>query len=60
MLNGLTIAFRIGAGVALVLSLVTRVGIGFVEFTHQDVVRHKLVQRIVAAYDAYAGSEERD
>jgi len=25
-------------------------GIGFVHFTHQDVVRHKLVQRIVEAY----------
>ena len=25
-------------------------GIGFVEFGHEDVVRHKLVQRIVEAY----------
>jgi phosphate starvation-inducible PhoH-like protein len=25
-------------------------GIAFVEFSHQDVVRHKLVQRIVEAY----------
>ena len=25
-------------------------GIAFVEFTHRDVVRHKLVQRIVEAY----------
>ena len=29
-------------------------GIGFVEFSHQDVVRHKLVQRIVEAYKQHA------
>jgi phosphate starvation-inducible protein PhoH and related proteins len=29
-------------------------GVGFVEFTHQDVVRHKLVQRIVEAYKQHA------
>jgi phosphate starvation-inducible protein PhoH and related proteins len=29
-------------------------GIGFVRFTHQDVVRHKLVQRIVEAYKQHA------
>jgi len=29
-------------------------GIAFVEFTHQDVVRHKLVQRIVEAYKLHA------
>jgi phosphate starvation-inducible PhoH-like protein len=29
-------------------------GIRFVRFGGEDVVRHKLVQRIVAAYDAYA------
>jgi phosphate starvation-inducible protein PhoH and related proteins len=29
-------------------------GIAFVEFTHQDVVRHKLVQRIVEAYKQHA------
>ena len=28
--------------------------IGFVEFSHQDVVRHKLVQRIVEAYKLHA------
>ena len=28
-------------------------GIGFVEFTHRDVVRHELVTRIVKAYDEY-------
>jgi phosphate starvation-inducible protein PhoH and related proteins len=29
-------------------------GIAFVEFGHQDVVRHKLVQRIVEAYKRHA------
>jgi phosphate starvation-inducible protein PhoH and related proteins len=29
-------------------------GIAFVEFTHEDVVRHKLVQRIVEAYKRHA------
>ena len=29
-------------------------GIAFVEFSHQDVVRHKLVQRIVEAYKQHA------
>jgi len=29
-------------------------GLAFVEFSHQDVVRHKLVQRIVEAYKAHA------
>ncbi len=28
--------------------------IGFVEFGHEDVVRHKLVQRIVEAYKRHA------
>ena len=31
-------------------------GIAFVRFTHQDVVRHKLVQRIVEAYKRHAES----
>ena len=31
-------------------------GIAFVEFGHQDVVRHKLVQRIVEAYKRHADS----
>ena len=34
--------------------LATVDGIAFVEFSHQDVVRHKLVQRIVEAYKAHA------
>jgi len=32
-------------------------GIEFVRFGGEDVVRHKLVQRIVAAYDEYAARE---
>jgi phosphate starvation-inducible PhoH-like protein len=37
-------------------------GIAFIEFTHEDVVRHKLVQRIVEAYKRHAeetGSSRR-
>jgi phosphate starvation-inducible PhoH-like protein len=29
-------------------------GIEFVQFSHQDVVRHKLVQRIVEAYKRHS------
>ena len=29
-------------------------GISFVRFTHKDVVRHKLVQRIVEAYKQHS------
>ena len=32
--------------------------ISFVRFGGEDVVRHKLVQRIVAAYDAHGGREQ--
>ncbi len=31
-------------------------GIAFVRFSHKDVVRHKLVQRIVEAYRQHAES----
>ncbi len=37
-------------------------GIEFVHFNHQDVVRHKLVQRIVEAYKRHSeetGTERR-
>jgi len=34
-------------------------GIDFVRFGSEDVVRHKLVQRIVAAYDAHGSREAR-
>lgn len=42
--SGLTVALRILKGVE---------GIAFNEFTQKDVVRHALVQRIVAAYEKY-------
>jgi phosphate starvation-inducible PhoH-like protein len=32
-------------------------GVAFTQFTAQDVVRHPLVARIVAAYDRASGSE---
>lgn len=32
--------------------------IGIVHLSHQDVVRHELVQKIVQAYDAYYGNEK--
>ena len=35
-------------------------GIAFIRFGHEDVVRHKLVQRIVAAYDAHDASQASD
>ena len=35
-------------------------GIGVVYFDDKDVVRHKLVQQIVRAYDAYSGPRSRD
>jgi phosphate starvation-inducible PhoH-like protein len=34
-------------------------GIGFVRFGHQDVVRHKLVQRIVEAYKEHTDEQNR-
>jgi phosphate starvation-inducible PhoH-like protein len=34
-------------------------GIEFVRFGGEDVVRHKLVQRIVRAYDEYSSREQR-
>ena len=35
-------------------------GIGFVHFDERDVVRHKLVQAIVKAYDSFSGSGQRN
>jgi phosphate starvation-inducible PhoH-like protein len=35
-------------------------GISFTFFTSQDVVRHPLVQRIVAAYEAYERAQVAD
>lgn len=34
-------------------------GIGWVEFTKKDIVRHKLVQRIVEAYDKFDRNKQR-
>jgi phosphate starvation-inducible PhoH-like protein len=34
-------------------------GIQFVEFNHKDVVRHKLVQRIVEAYKDHTDERNR-
>ncbi len=43
------------SGLILVRDILSSIdGIGFVEFSHQDVVRHKLVQRIVEAYKLHA------
>jgi phosphate starvation-inducible PhoH-like protein len=51
------------SGLIQVQSILSTVdGIAFVHFTHQDVVRHKLVQRIVEAYKQHSeetGSERR-
>ncbi|OGW38827.1 MAG: hypothetical protein A2010_03950 [Nitrospirae bacterium GWD2_57_9] len=35
-------------------------GIRFVYFTNRDVVRHKLVQKIIKAYEKYEGSNEQE
>ncbi|MBP7376111.1 MAG: PhoH family protein, partial [Pyrinomonadaceae bacterium] len=35
-------------------------GIAFVHFTDQDVVRHRLVQAIVQAYDAHSAKNQSD
>ena len=43
------------SGLIQVRDILTEIdGIGFVEFSHEDVVRHKLVQRIVEAYKHHA------
>ncbi|MBE9006397.1 PhoH family protein [Fortiea sp. LEGE XX443] len=42
------------SGLSVALEILKHVeGIGFCEFTQKDVVRHPLVQRIVAAYEKY-------
>ena len=35
-------------------------GIGKVEFTKKDIVRHKLVQRIVEAYDKFDKNKKKE
>ena len=43
------------SGLIQVQSILSAIdGIAFVHFTHQDVVRHKLVQRIVEAYKQHS------
>ena len=45
------------SGLRTVISILRGVrGIAFTLFTSRDVVRHPLVQRIVQAYEAFAGS----
>jgi phosphate starvation-inducible PhoH-like protein len=45
------------SGLVEVLKIVKNIeGIGFIYFDDRDVVRHKLVQQIVKAYDAFSGS----
>jgi phosphate starvation-inducible protein PhoH and related proteins len=46
------------SGLVQALKIVKDVeGIGFIHFDETDVVRHKLVQQIVKAYDAYKGGD---
>jgi phosphate starvation-inducible PhoH-like protein len=45
------------SGLVEALNIVKNIdGIGFIYFDDRDVVRHKLVQQIVKAYDAFSGS----
>ena len=45
------------SGLVEALKIVKNIeGIGFIYFDDKDVVRHKLVQQIVKAYDAFSGS----
>jgi phosphate starvation-inducible PhoH-like protein len=45
------------SGLVEVLKIVKDIeGIGFIYFDDRDVVRHRLVQQIVKAYDAFSGS----
>jgi phosphate starvation-inducible PhoH-like protein len=45
------------SGLVEVLKIVKDIeGIGFIYFDERDVVRHRLVQQIVKAYDAFSGS----
>lgn len=46
------------SGLATVIDILSGVGdIAFINFDSKDVVRHKLVQRIVAAYKKYTGQQ---
>jgi phosphate starvation-inducible PhoH-like protein len=47
-----------GSGLVVVGDILEGIeGIDFVRFGGEDVVRHKLVQRIVEAYDSHATSQ---
>jgi phosphate starvation-inducible PhoH-like protein len=49
------------SGLVIVSEILNSVDdIAFVRFGGEDVVRHQLVQRIVAAYGEYSNREERD
>jgi phosphate starvation-inducible PhoH-like protein len=49
------------SGLVEALKIVKNIdGIGIVFFDERDVVRHKLVQQIVKAYDAYSGQRNKD
>ena len=46
-----------GSGLVEVQTILADVeGIRFIQFTNRDVVRHKLVQRIIKAYEEYGGT----
>lgn len=46
-------------GLAHALHLLDEIdGIATVQFTHRDVVRHPLVQKIILAYEADAGTQK--
>lgn len=48
------------SGLVTVIDILTGVGdISFINFESKDVVRHKLVQRIVAAYKKYTGQQHQ-
>jgi phosphate starvation-inducible PhoH-like protein len=50
-----------GSGLVEALKIVKDIeGIGIVFFDEKDVVRHKLVQEIVKAYDVYSGGRSKD
>jgi len=48
------------SGLATVFDIIGDISdIAFINFESRDVVRHKLVQKIVAAYKQYAGGQGR-
>jgi phosphate starvation-inducible PhoH-like protein len=50
-----------GSGLVEVQNILDGIeGIEFVYFTNRDVVRHKLVQKIIKAYEQYEGKHEKE